>query len=120
MGQSQNQRQDTQDKREGNCAGCDPDFKLVIPRLHSETAFDRLETATTPKFPIIRDVVWKQPPEPSAHHHKFDIIHKNSANKTNQMKQELRNPQLTDRASQTLPPKGIQLQSYGAIPSESN
>ena len=61
----------------------------------------------------IPEVVWQQPPETPVNHHKRENKHNESANNTIQTTQELENKQLIDVASQTLPPKGFQLESSG-------
>ena len=81
-----------------------------MPRFHSGTAFDSMETTKT-KFPPTPNVLWQQPPEISIDHQTLDIVHfYSSAFKTNETIQELENKQLTEVASQTEPPDGMQRQ----------
>ena len=75
-------------RHERKSPSCGPNFKLETPRLHSRTAFDRLETTTT-KFPTISVVVWHQPPETSNNHRKLSNTYNDFAVKTKQTTKEI-------------------------------
>ena len=84
---------------------CGPDSELETPRLHSGTAFGKLQTATATSIPLNPEGVWQQLPKTSTNHHKLNILHNDSAIKTYRTTQELGNEQLTEEASETSPPK---------------
>ena len=46
-----------------NCPSFSPNYKLELPRRHSRTALDRLESNKDTKLPPLPEVVWQQPAE---------------------------------------------------------
>ena len=56
------------------CHCCGPCFELNLPRFHSETACERLETTKLITLSYIPEVVWQQPPEISMDNFKLIII----------------------------------------------
>ena len=90
-----------------------PKLKTKSARVHSGAACDRPRTAKITGLSPIPEVFWQQPPEATVDHHELDNKHNDSARNTNQTTEELESKQINDVASQTLPPKTLQLQKSG-------
>ena len=73
-------------------------MKLEMPRVHSRTAFHRVDTTTTQKIPPIPENVWQQRTEKSSNHQNLDKTFSGSAFKRNRTTQEIQKEKLTEVA----------------------
>ena len=89
-----------------NYSGCSPEFKLNMPRLHSEAATDRPEE-THLTLPPIPEVVWQQPQETY-----LNNIHNDLTNQTHT--QTHMSKQKNDVEAQTSPIKETSFQVSGS------
>ena len=87
---------------------------VFTPELHLRNR--RTPHQQNSKFLPISKVVWWQLPETYTNQHKLDKIYNDVAINTTQETQGFKDTQLSDVASQTSPPKGIQPQSSVAAP----